>query len=199
MAGGERVPTPDSPATLADALRCRVGSIARIWGTTAAERARPYPCDRWIAGANDALYRAVDVDAPAAVLFPWLCQLRVAPYSYDWIDNLGRRSPRRLTPGLDALAVGQRVMTAFELVEFERDRQLTARTRSAIFGDIAASYVVVPRGDAMSRLVVKVAVRHPPGPLGCATRALLPWGDLVMMRKQLLTLKTLAEGPAGRE
>ena len=82
----------------------------------------------------------------------------------------------------------------FQVVEFERDRHLTAVASSALFGDIAASYVIVPRGAATCRLVVKLLVRHRSGPLGRITRALLPWGDLVMMRKQLLTLKTLAEG-----
>jgi hypothetical protein len=168
-------------------------SAVRAWGTTRRERARPFPCDRWLPDADDALYRAVDVDAPPAVVFRWLCQLRVAPYSYDWIDNFGRRSPDRLTPGLDHLALGQRVMTFFELVEFETDRHLTARTVAGALWTFAASYVVVARAGGGSRLVVKLLVHWPPGPLGWATRLLFPAGDLVMMRKQLLTLKRLAE------
>ena len=126
-------------------------------------------------------------------MFRWVCQLKIAPYSYDWIDNFGRQSPRTLTPGLDALAIGQRVMSFFEIVDFERNSHVTAVTRSALFGDIAATYVVLPRDEATCRLVVKVLVHHPLPPLGWITRALLPWGDLVMMRKQLLTLKSLAE------
>src|SRR5436305_1441695 len=106
-------------------------SVSHTWGSTPAERARPFACDRWVERPDDPLFRAIDVDAPAAVVFRWICQLRVAPYSYDWIDNFGRQSPRTLLPGLDALAVGQPVMTFFELVEFERDRHLTARLRTS--------------------------------------------------------------------
>ena len=49
-------------------------------------------------------------------------------FSYDWIDNFGRQSPRELVPGLERLAVGQRVMSIFRLVEFERDVHLTLAT-----------------------------------------------------------------------
>jgi hypothetical protein len=172
-------------------------SIARAWGATDADRTRSFACDRRLTGAREELFRAVDVDAPPPVVFRWLCQLRVAPYSYDWIDNLGRRSPSTLTPGLDALRVGQRFMTAFELVEFERDVHLTVVLRPcAVLGRLAVSYVVLPRGEAGSRLVVKLAVQYPGGPIGWALRRMLPWADLVMMRKQLLTVKRLAEDAA---
>ncbi|MCX5731216.1 MAG: hypothetical protein NTY18_07665 [Deltaproteobacteria bacterium] len=35
----------------------------------------------------------VTVAAPATVLFRWLCQLRVAPYSYDRLDDGSPRHP----------------------------------------------------------------------------------------------------------
>ena len=165
------------------------------WGSTAAERAASLPCDRLLADPDDVLHRAVDVAAPVPVLFRWLCQLRVAPYSYDWIDNFGRRSPRRLVPGLEQLAAGQRVMRIFRLADYEVDRHLTLVLDDPlgrrVFGEIAGTYHVAP-GERGARLVVRLLVRRPGVPFGWLA-PLLPAGDLVMMRKQLLTLKALAE------
>ena len=170
-------------------------SIAHEWGSTPTDRAMDFACDRWLDQPDDVMYRAVDVAASPPTVFRWLCQLRVAPYSYDWIDNWGRESPRTLTPGVDELAVGQRVMI-FELVEFERDRHLTLVLRDGrgLFGDVAITYLVAPEADGTSRLVAKLLVRYPPGLYGWLASIWLPWGDLVMMRKQLLNLKSLAEG-----
>lgn len=175
----------------------RKPSVARNWGCTDAECAAALPCDALVRDADEGLFRGVDVLAPAARTFRWLCQLKAAPYSYDWIDNLGRRSPTTLTPGLEQLARGQRVMQIFELADFAIDRHLTLVLRSAsgrrLFGDLAVSYVVVPVSSESCRLLAKLSVRYPRGPFGAFVRAFLPWGDLVMMRKQLLTLKALAE------
>lgn len=169
-------------------------SASLTWGTTAQERERPYPCDRHLPDADLACWRGMDVHAPTPVVFRWLCQLRVAPYSYDWIDNFGRRSPRALIPGLEHLEVGQRFMTAFELVEFEESRHVTlglARPRR-VFGDVALTYEAVPVGDDRSRLLAKLLWRGRGW-----RRRLLPQpaalADLVMMRKQFLNLRRLAE------
>jgi hypothetical protein len=178
------------------AAQPRGSGPAHTWGTTAQERSLAFACDAHLPGAEDAYFRAVDVAAPAETVFRRLCQLRVAPYSYDWIDNLGRRSPRRLIPGLERLEVGQRVMTIFTLVEFEPDRHLTIAMRrgSWLFGEVAATYLVVARGRGESRLLVKVLVRHPRHMVQhWLSSELLPWGDLVMMRRQLFTLRDLSE------
>ena len=163
--------------------------LPEIWGATPAERAAPYPCDAYVRGPAEGWFRAVDVDAAPAAVFRWLCQLRVAPYSYDLLDNVGRRSPRELTPGLNELAVGQRFMSIFTLVDFMPDRELTLRLTAPrarlLFGDLAVTYRTLE-----GRLVAKLAVAATR--LSLPRRRALAWGDLVMMRRQLKTLSTLA-------
>jgi len=171
-------------------------SVAQ-WGSTEEERDRSFPCDRLIAAPQLTLFRAVDVAAPRAVTFRWLCQLRAAPYSYDRLDNFGRRSPQELTPGLELLEPGQRVQTIFRLIEFEAGRSLTMLHRGRLFGRVACTYLADGLDERRSRIVVKVVVSHQPrGLLGPLLRLTLPPGDLLMMRRQLLNLKRLAERTA---
>jgi hypothetical protein len=176
----------------------------RNWGTSEAEMRAPRPCDELVGPDPGLLFRSVSVRAPRELVFRWLCQMRVAPYSYDLLDNYGRQSPRQLTPGLEQLAVGQSVMRIFELVSFERDRHLTLRIKQRkardLFGDFACTYALEDAPSGETRLIVKIVVDHSVQPtlLGHAMRRFLPWGDLFMMRKQLLTLKELAERDAKR-
>src|SRR5262245_35696229 len=129
----------------------RASSLACVWGATPEERRQEYPCDRQLAQIDQSLFRAIDVEAPVGVVLRWLCQLRVAPYSYDWIDNWGRKSPRQLIPGMEHLASGQRVMSIFRLATYESDRHLTLvldvpRALRA-FAGVAATYQVTPRSE----------------------------------------------------
>jgi len=171
-------------------------SVARVWGSTPEERESPFPCDALAGAGALACWRAVDVQAAPAILFRWLCQLREAPYSYDWIDNRGRRSPGTLTPGLDELEVGQTLMGVFSLASFERDRHLTLRTAAGRFGTFFVTYRVDSHAADRCRLVVKLVADLPVGIVGRALAALFPWADLAMMRRQLLNLKWYSERDA---
>ncbi|MFZ1154732.1 MAG: hypothetical protein WAN93_07505 [Solirubrobacteraceae bacterium] len=148
----------------------------------------PLACDCLLADASVRLHRAVSVNASASIVFRWLCQLKLAPYSYDLIDNLGRRSPRELTPGVEQLEVEQRFMSIFSLASFLPDEHITLRSRRT-----AVTYAVLCN-DRSTRLVARVLFDPPEGRLSKAVAGYaLAVGDLVMMRKQLLTLKALAE------
>ena len=167
----------------------------RHWGATEAERRATYPADRYLEHPDDVLFRAVDVDAPVDVTFRWLCQLRAAPYSYDWLDNMGRQSPRELTPGLEQLAVGQRIMSVFQLLDFTPNFQLTARSGPSGFGTYVVTYAVNAVDAHRSRVVAKLLMRYPSA-IRVLGRWLMPTGDWIMMRRQLLNLKALAEKTA---
>jgi hypothetical protein len=189
------------PSARGDSL-VKASSPALIWGSTPDERELPFACDRHLTDPDSICWRAVDIEARASVVFRWLCQLRVAPYSYDLLDNLGRRSPQTLTEGLDQLELGQRFMTMFELVEFERDRHVTllADRFQWLFGEWAISYMVLPAEGGGCRLLVKLLGRYRYGRIGrLLGTPTMPWLDLFMMRRQLLNLKGLAERDAKME
>lgn len=162
------------------------------WGATDPEIDDDYPCAGLVPEPAARMVRAVDVAAPAAHVFRWVAQLTQAPYSYDLVDNLGRRSPRTLTPGADVLAPGTPFVMIFEVVGVMPGREVTAVGRpgpTRRFGPMACTYRVTPRGPH-SRLIARLDLT--------ATRLALPiaWGDLVMMRKQLRTLAACAERTA---
>ena len=164
------------------------------WGATRAEARRPYAADHLVDGTMLTMTRAISVAAPPEHTWRWLCQIAVAPYSYDWIDNGGRRSPRTLTPGADDLVLGQPMAIVFELVAFDAPHHWTALTTARgrrLFGPVAMTYAAEP-DRAGSRIVCRIVVAQD-GPVGWVRSRLLAWGDLVMMRKQLRTLKALAE------
>jgi len=111
--------------------------IGERWGVTDDEVARRFPCDDLVPAPAVQLWRGVTVQAPPAELWPWVCQVRLAPYSYDWIDNLGRRSPRQLrglpppSPGEPFTCVGGWFRTG-RILSVVPEEQLTATILRAV-------------------------------------------------------------------
>jgi hypothetical protein len=168
------------------------------WGINLAEmRSDPWPkAQRDTLIPEETWYRAVSVNAPVKTVFRWICQLRVAPYSYDWIDNFGRQSPRHLIDGLDQLKVGQKVMKIFRVHDFLNDSFLTivpSPPPKLLCADLQITYRCAPAATNLTRLMVRVEICYPKHPFRSIIRPLLPAGDLIMMRKQLLMLKQLCE------
>ncbi|MBU1056352.1 MAG: hypothetical protein KKC46_21370 [Proteobacteria bacterium] len=168
------------------------------WGATPDELLLQFPCDRFVQKPYTAYYRGITINASAKTLFPWLCQMRVAPYSYDWIDNFGRQSPQKLILGLDNLVIGQNLMFIFELIDFEQNRYITLRLKPnkigfRVLGDCLVSYLIVSQGRNTCRLLVKLTLKYSPGLLHWLVRTFSVWGDFIMMRRQLLNFKFLSE------
>jgi hypothetical protein len=156
------------------------------WGVRDDETSRRYPCDDFVSDPALEAWRAVDITAPANAVWLWVSQIRVAPYSYDWVDNLGRRSPRELShlpePRVGDNFTSSRGRPLGRIVSVDRGEQLTGTIMGAFM-----SYVLDPEGDVGTRLLLKVVMQKTRFPVA------LCLGDLVMARRQLLNIKRLAE------
>jgi len=73
------------------------------------------------------LIRCVEIDAHASDIFVWLKQLRIAPYSYDFLDNNGRKSPDFIIENLPPLKVNTHYLLAFHIFEFEENSFVACR------------------------------------------------------------------------
>jgi hypothetical protein len=161
--------------------------IGDRWGVTPAETQRRYPCDELVPDPVLEAWRGVTVRASPERVWPWVVQIRLAPYSYDCLDNLGRRSPQQLR-GLDDPRPGECFTAAFggrpvgQVLAVSPGEHLTGRIMGAV-----ASYVLVPDGMS-TRLLMKLVMR-----CDRALAPLLSLGDLIMARRQLLNLARLAE------
>jgi hypothetical protein len=161
--------------------------IGDRWGVHDDEVARHYPCDDFVTAPVLSAWRGVTVQGTPAALWPWVAQIRLGPYSYDWIDNLGRRSPQELH-GLPEPEPGESFTSAFRgrplgrILSVSAQEQLTAWIAGAVM-----SYVLVPQAGT-TRLLLKIVLAR-----GRLVAPLVSVGDLVMARRQLLNLKGLAE------
>ena len=174
------------------AVRWYARVIGDRWGVTRAETTRRYPCDEFVPEPVLEAWRGVTVRARPEVVWPWVAQIRLAPYSYDLIDNLGRRSPQDLR-GLSEPVVGEPFTTALggrrlgRILAVEPGRHLTATIMGAVM-----SYVLLPVDNGLqTRLLLKVVTAS-----GRVIAPLLSAGDLIMARRQLLNLAELAERTA---
>jgi hypothetical protein len=129
----------------------------------------------------------------------WLKQLRIAPYSYDFIDNRGRKSPDYIIENLPPLKVNTHYLLAFHLLEFEENSFIVCRFCEPInlpvnlyMKGLFFEYRIVNQGT-QSRLWCKIK--------GYINKDISSKGffytfsfiNKVMMAKQLKNIKTLSE------
>ena len=171
--------------------------ILEHWGATPDEVDRPMIGDDICSNARLVATRAITLDAAPSDVFPWLRQMgfgRAGWYSYDVIDNLGRRSARTINPEWQSLSPGDVVPggpASFTAVVVDPPRALvivlgdgSPRRRKITF-TLAYELHDDPRG---TRLVSRVRARVDVPGGHVIERFLLGPGDGVMLRRQLLNI-----------
>lgn len=171
-------------STLRSGFRYSNATRKEIRTRSQADILMPKAADRWV--------RCITINAPHTVVYRWLCQLTVAPYSFDFIDYRGKHSPEELTPGAEHLSIGQKFLI-FDIAAFEENVFISGITKpewEPKYGRIAASYTVRPLSPNVTRLQANACLNDS---LPKSRRFLIAFADAIMAGRQLYRLRDLAE------
>jgi hypothetical protein len=168
------------------------------WGATAAESTAAMAGDSLIPKPHFAPTRSITIGASPVAVWPWIVQMgygRAGWYSYDRLDNVGRRSATVILPQYqhpkigDAIPVTGRAndKTAFRVTSVTPEAELLWAKPDATW-----VWLLRPTVDGGTRLVTRVRARYT-GPAAPLSLMLMEIGDFPMMRKCLLSLKLRAE------
>lgn len=175
--------------------------ILERWGSTPEEQASGVVGDDLCPSARIVATRCITIPAPPEKVFPWLRQMgfgRAGWYSYDWIDNLGRKSATTIQEHWQTLNAGETLpggVADFEAVIVDPPRalvmRLVQRGTASRRVDFTLAYELrdCPAG---TRLVTRMRARidTPGGKI--IEKFLLAPGDGILLRKQLLNVAARA-------
>jgi hypothetical protein len=168
------------------------------WGATNSEAGARLPGDELLEDADGVSTRAVDIDAPASAVWPWIAQMGPAPrggaYTYDWIENLlglDMHSVDRVLPEFQHPQIGDTIdygPNRMRLERVEPERVLAWCSEDANWVWV----FLLDERDGSTRLLSRNRFRLPT----VASRlGMLPMeaASLVMERKMLYGIKQRAE------
>ncbi|PCR89052.1 hypothetical protein CP557_21075 [Natrinema ejinorense] len=196
---------------LAGAYHVAIRPWHRRWGTIEDEARAPLPGDDLLPDATDQVTHAIEIDAPAEAIWPWLVQIgqgRGGFYSYDWLERaVGAdiHNVDRIIPELQDLEEGDVVRlapedypvsapeSAPEVARLDPERALVLRPP----GDPPAwtwAFVLEPTDADTTRLLARTRSNPRRSSIARAIDSLF-WepAHFVMERKMLHGIKRRAE------
>jgi hypothetical protein len=169
------------------------------WGATDEEVMRPLPGDDVVPGRGYRATRAITIDAPPELVWPWIVQIgsgRAGWYALDRFDNAGVGSAEQILPEFQNLRVGDLIPMKVgkevgpRVLEMEPARRMLWATGD----EFTWEWVLEPVEGERTRLITRMHERYPP----LLSRKMLyavvaSSGDIVMHWTQLQGIKRRAE------
>ncbi|MEA2143080.1 MAG: hypothetical protein QOI64_1510 [Solirubrobacteraceae bacterium] len=170
----------------------------RRWGATDTEATMTLPGDETVASPGARQTRAVQIDAPAHAVWPWIVQIgqdRGGFYSYEWLENLAgcrMTNADRIHPEWGLRTVGESVLlhpdSGLKVLQFVPGRMLVLES--------GWSFTLEPDGPESCRLLTRFIA--PTGVAGIAYAMLVELPHFIMERKMLLEIKRRVMSSDGR-
>lgn len=173
------------------------------WGATHEEITGAVIGDDLCPDARVIATRCITINARPHEVFPWIRQMgfgRAGWYSYDWIDNLGRKSARRIHSEWQDVVSGDRIpagpMSFIASHVNEPHSFVLSTSQNGLGKKIQFTLAYELRPHIMgTRLVTRMRARvDAPGGRVLEQLCLSP-GDGIMVRKQLRTLRSIISRP----
>jgi hypothetical protein len=172
------------------------------WGATDQEVQGPMPGDDIVPKASLNATRAITIDAPPELVWPWIVQMgyrRAGFYTYALLDNAGLESADRILeeyqpPRMgDWMPMAKKVneTTAFKVKAFAINEWLLWEKPDSTW-----AWKLVPLEGGRTRLISRLKQQYAWKTPGSAILilVLLEFGDFPMMRRVLKGIKARAEG-----
>lgn len=172
--------------------------IFQFWGATEEEIESPVIGDDICRDATLVATRSITIAAPPQDVFPWIRQMgfgRAGWYSYDWLDNLGRKSATTIREEWQSVESGDKVPSgpiAFTATIVDAPRhfvlEIESQGKKAPRFHFTLAYEL--RDDPQgTRLVTRMRsrVNFPLGSL--FEKLMLGPGDGIMLRRQLMNIR----------
>ncbi len=169
------------------------------WGATREEVARVMPGDNIQPWPIFNATRAITINAKPEQVWPWLVQIgykRAGWYGYDWVDNAGIASAKRIMPEWQHIQAGDTVPIwegiNFRVVAFEPNRYVVWQSASGRDSMVLALY---PVNETRTRLVWRIHNAPYTWMSGYIFAQLFAdLADVIAVRENLLGIKRRAEG-----
>ncbi len=175
--------------------------IFQFWGSTTEEVHSSVVGDNLCPDATLIATRSITINAAPQEVFPWIRQMgfgRAGWYSYDWLDNLGRKSATRVHEEWQSVHSGDKVPSgpiSFTAAIVDAPCHFVLEIRSLgkknpkLHFTLAYELRDDPQG---TRLVTRMRsqIKLPFGRL--FEKLILGPGDGIMLRRQLLTISKYA-------
>jgi hypothetical protein len=175
------------------------------WGAMPEEAEGRLPGDELLEDADGLATRAIEINAPASAVWPWIAQMGPAPrggaYTYDWIENLlglNMHSADRVLPEFQHPQIGDTIALGKNRMRIERVEPEQVLAWRSEDGNWVWTFMLRPSGAA-TRLISRNRYRLPRLVDRLGMLAMEP-ASLLMERKMLLGIKQRAErlAPAAR-
>lgn len=169
------------------------------WGATSEEVRRAMPGDDIVEAPSFDATRSVTIKASPSDIYPWIAQMglnRAGWYSYDLLDNLGRKSVEEILPAFQNAQVGTLIPMSPDnnygmwIKDFERNKWMLWWDKK---GDATWVWGIYPAGKSHSRLVTRVRLEYKWVSYEIFFNILIEFFDILMMRKCMRGIKRRAE------